>query len=333
LPWLIRLDREIEGQHHGGISDLVVRSNHSRTSLNEAVALELLDAAGLASQEAAPTAFSVNGGTPVLRLIIEHPDDTWQAANFVGPGALYKAESTGDWSYRGEDPDAYQDIFDQEAGEDVADLAPLTGFLRFLDESDDATFAAELPSRLDVDAFARYLAMMDLVENFDDIDGPGNNAYLHWDAASGRFTVVPWDMNLAFGGFGGMRGVDGPGDEGGPRVFRFDPTDPDASFDPSQLPDGVRLPDGGEGGIVRIGPGGRMRENPLVSRFRAVPAFEAAYQAQLTALRAELFDSGRAQAILDAWTGVLSAGATDLVDAATITTEAAALAERFSPAA
>ena len=42
LPWLIRLDRNVDGQNHLGVTDLIVRSNNSQTSLNEAVALELL---------------------------------------------------------------------------------------------------------------------------------------------------------------------------------------------------------------------------------------------------------------------------------------------------
>ena len=61
--------------------------------------------------------------------------------------------------------------------------------------------------------------MMDLLENFDDIDGPGNNAYLRWDAATGTFTIVPWDMNLAFG-----TGIGGPGGFGpAARVVRHGP--------------------------------------------------------------------------------------------------------------
>ena len=44
--------------------------------------------------------------------------------------------------------------------------------------------------------------MMDLIDNFDDINGPGNNAYLFVDPKSSQFTIVPWDMNLAFGGNG-----------------------------------------------------------------------------------------------------------------------------------
>ena len=33
---------------------------------------------------------------------------------FADPGVLYKAEATGDYSYRGDDPDAYDEIFDLE---------------------------------------------------------------------------------------------------------------------------------------------------------------------------------------------------------------------------
>jgi spore coat protein CotH len=70
-------------------------------------------------------------------------------------------------------------VFELEAGgtgDDAADLAPLIDLLAFLDTSDEATFVAELPGRLDIDGFAVYLAMMDLLDNFDDIDGPGNNS-------------------------------------------------------------------------------------------------------------------------------------------------------------
>ena len=100
-----------------------------------------------------------------------------------------------------------------------------SSFLQFLNESDDETFAAELPERLDVDAFARYLAMMDLVANFDDIDGPGNNAYLWYDVATEQFTVVPWDMNLAFGA---LRR----------RAWRTGCRNAPEGFDPGQLPEG-----------------------------------------------------------------------------------------------
>ena len=192
LPWLVSLDKFVTGQNHDGIVEFVVRSNNTATALNEAVALELLELAGLASQDAASTRLSVNGSAQILRLVIENPDDAWMTASFGGSGALYKAESTGNYSYRGDDPAAYDEVFDQEAGAENADLTPLIEFLQFINESDDATFAAEIATKLDVDAFATYLAMQELLDNFDDIDGPGNNSYLYYDVGSAQFTVVPW---------------------------------------------------------------------------------------------------------------------------------------------
>ena len=127
LPWLIRLDKFVDGQSHEGITDLVIRSNHSATSLNEAVALDLLAAAGLASQQAAAVRFTVNDSAPALRLAIELPNDAWMAVRFPEGGLLYKAEAGGDWSYRGDDPADYKDVFDLEAadtGDDAADFQP-----------------------------------------------------------------------------------------------------------------------------------------------------------------------------------------------------------------
>ena len=66
LPWLIRLDKYVDDQNHNGVFNLVIRSNRSATALNESVALELLDAAGLASQRATPARFTVNDRAPTL---------------------------------------------------------------------------------------------------------------------------------------------------------------------------------------------------------------------------------------------------------------------------
>jgi spore coat protein CotH len=338
LPWLIRFDEFVEGQLHQDHADVVVRSNSSATSLNEALALDLLAAADLASQEAVFTSFSVNGGDEVLRLAIEHPDDdAWQDRSFEAKGALYKAESTGDWSYRGHDEAAYAEVFDQEGGKKVADLTPLMDLLQFVNESDDATFAAELEEHLDVGGFAAYLAMMELVQNFDDIDGPGNNAYLWWDAETERFTVVPWDLNLAFGGggFGGPGGGPGGGFDPDQLPEGVEPPEgrqPPEGIDPGAIPGGGELPGGGQPPGGGGGPGGRFgRENVLVQRFHEVEAFEATFQERLADLRAELFESDEATSLLDARTEALRG--TDLVEASTVSEEAGALRDQLEATA
>ena len=325
LPWLIRLDEFVEDQQHDGLTELVVRSNNSSTALNEALALELLDLAGLASQDAVATSFSVNGSEPALRLAIENPDDAWMADQLAASGALYKAESSGDYTYRGDDPEAYTEVFDQEAGDDNADLTPLIEFLDFVNNADDAAFEAELESRLDVDAFATYLAMQELLANFDDIDGPGNNAYLYYDTETEQFTVVPWDYNLAFGsgpGGGGpiVRGIAPGGGEMVPPPGGGMPAPPGDELPENAVPGGT-----GEQGAAR-GPAGRT--NPLVQRFLAVDAWNELYETRQEELRESLFGSGVAAKVLAAWQGIVTSSG--LVDADTVTSEASGIADQLS---
>ena len=316
----VRRRPELPGLH-------VVRRavEQQRTALNEAVALELLGLTGQATEEAFATRFSVNGGDEVLRLTIENPDDDVGRGELRQRGLLYKAESGGDYSYRGDDPEAYDEIFDQEtarrggpgAPDRVAPVPQRVG-RRHL--------RGRAAQRLDVDAFADYLAFQELVDNFDDIDGPGNNSYLRYDAESGQFTVISWDLNLAFGGMGagGMGG--GMGGPGGMPTGGMQP--PDGAAEPpegNQAPEGAERPAGAGAGMG--GPGGRS--NILVERFMANETFAALYEQALVDLRAELYDSGAAAEILERWTAVLTDQAADLVDTATIEQEASSIEQAF----
>ena len=53
IPWVIRLDKYEKGTSYMGRSYFVVRANNSETSLNEAVALSLLEEAGVKAQQSA----------------------------------------------------------------------------------------------------------------------------------------------------------------------------------------------------------------------------------------------------------------------------------------
>ncbi|MDT0182314.1 CotH kinase family protein [Microbacterium sp. ARD31] len=328
IPWIIRLDKFVDGQNHEGITEFVVRGNSSETALNEAVALDLLDLAGLASEQAAATRFTIAGST-ALRLVVENPGDSWNDST-LGATALYKAESGGDYSYRGDDPESYMDVFDQEAGDD--DLTPLISFLEFINDSDDETFSAELSQHLDVTEFATYLAFQDVVDNFDDIDGPGNNSYLAYDADTALMTVVNWDLNLAFGASPGGVGAGGAGGVGMAMPDRGDAVAPDrgdvGAPEGDALADRPTLP-GDDAGAQMGGGGGRGGSNTLASRFLADEDFHALYESELEELKDLFYGSGAAEDILQTWSDALVAGAGDLVEADVIAADAADLTASF----
>jgi spore coat protein CotH len=314
LPLRIRLDKYVDGQNIDGYSDFTVRSNSSETSMNEAVALNLLGDAGLATENAVATRFSVNGGTAVLRLTMQNLDDTWVEQNFPDAGAdsvLYKSDADGSWAWQGADAD-YSSSFSVESGDD--NYTPLIELLDLLNNGTAEEIAAKLPNMLDIDSFATYLAFEDLIDNFDDIDGPGNNSYLFWDSATKKFTVVAWDHNLAFGtqNVGGGGGQRGGAQNGGPNGGQ------------GMQPPANGQANGGQanGGQAGGGRGGMSMNNPLSTAFLANTEWKALYDAAAAKLKADLIDSGTLATTVDQWTSTITADASDLVPAATVTSEA-----------
>lgn len=333
LPWMIRLDKYTDGQSYSGRSRFVVRGNNTETSMNEAVALDVLALAEVPAEKYAFTRFSANGADAQLRLVLDVPDDDqWNDDAFDGTGATLKADSEGDYSYRGDTADDYEDAFDAKFVADDLDeddvFAALGGFLKFVNDSEDDEFASGLDERFDVDGFATYLAVQELVQNTDDIDGPGNNSYLHYDPSSKKWSVVAWDQNLSFGGMGmgGGGGDDTTGDsaaasDGG----GDDASDSDAAAG-GQMPGGGQMPDQGEmpqgGGQGSGAGGGGMGGNILAERFMDDDTFSDLFDSTLASVRKSVYTSGDATQRVKTLSSLLTKDASDLVSSDDITSDA-----------
>ena len=331
IPWLIRLDKFVDDQQHLGRTDFVVRGDDTESSLNEAVAVAMLEEAGLPAHRVGFTSFSISGGDPVLRLVSEVPDDElWNQEWFGSEGSTWKADSDGDWDYHGEDGADYEDIWKQRTGED--DMTPVVKFMDFINNSSDQAFAEELPEKLDVEEFATYLATEKLLGNTDTISGPGNNGYLHYEPSTGQMIVVPWDHDMVFGGMGmgGPGGGAGPGDRGddtgmgGPGGGR-----PSGGMGGMEPPEGMELPedmaDFDPGQMGAPGGGGFGGSNVLEERFLEVTKFNELYQERYQALREELIESGFATQVLNQYAELLVDQAADLISAETVESERASI--------
>ncbi|WP_314290911.1 CotH kinase family protein [Arachnia propionica] len=338
LPWLVRFDKFVDGANHDGMTRMVIRASSSTSALNEAVALDLLAKTGLASEKAAHISLSVNGSDPVLRLTCQDLDESWVEQNFDVAGLLYKAESTGDYTYRGTDESAYKDVFDQETGK--ANLAPLIEFLQFINESSDADFQSGLAQRVDVDKMVTYLAFEDVIDNFDDITGPGNNSFLWWAEQANQMTVVAWDHNCAFGlkpgaGQQGQGGGQPPGGGGqgqppggGQQPGGGQPPGDGGAPSNGQAPTGQ--PPGGAGGQQPGGGGSQTKANALVDRFNSLMDGETKVSAERDRLKQELYTSGVAQTILDARAKVLTDQAGSLIEQSAVEADKQTIAAYFT---
>ncbi len=326
LPWLIRFDEYVDGRRYQGHREIAVRvagMGGGSTVLNEAVALNLLAAAGEVAQEYAYASFTVNGRPTTARLIVEHPDEHF-AEDFEGAGVLYKSLATGQFTDQGDDPTDYADDFKQITMKGSQDLQPVIDLIRWVDTVGDAEFDEQLADRLDVESFARYVAWQNLLLNFDDMAGPGRNYYLWYDLGTKRFTVIGWDYNLTFSGSatqgpheqgrlggafpgGGFPGGGLPGRAGA----EGGAIEPPADFVP---PDGFTPPDGaaGPGGNGRPGGGGPGGNggpggggHKLKERFLASEAFTQLYEDAYRSLYQQIYGDGTALATVDAVTKVL----------------------------
>ena len=315
LPWLIKFDEFVIGQSYEGYEQLALRPA-SGAGLAEALALDLVGAAGEPTQRSMYTSLSVNGAAAVLRLVVEIPDSEFADDNFRADGVLYKALSTGRFTYLSDDPLAYANAFKQITNKKQQDLKPLIELMKWVSQSSDAEFAEHLDEHVDVESFARYVAIQDLLANFDDMSGPGSNYYLWYDLETSLFTVLSWDMNLAFGGLG----------RGGGGVVNVNP----GGVPP---PGAVNLP---PPGAVFVGPGGApggpggfggRGGHAMKSKFVAEPAFAAVRDRARAKAKQAIYGAGAATSELARLKALVASSG--LIDAGTLDSEAAALLSRI----
>ncbi|MDG4832821.1 CotH kinase family protein [Solwaraspora sp. WMMD1047] len=338
LPWLISFDEFVEGRRYQGHQEIAVRvggMGGGSTVLNEALALSLLDTSGERTQRYAYSSFTVNDRPTTARLIVEHPDENY-AEQMDATGVLYKSRSTSQFTDQGDDPIDYQDDFNQINLTGSQDLQPVIDLIKWVNGASDEEFDAQLAERVDVEQFARYVAMQNLLLNFDDMAGPGRNYYLWYDLETRKFSVISWDHNLTFSG-SADHGPHDAGRMGGPGGMRTAPDGENQQGTPPegfQPPEGFELPEGAEppAGLQRSRPpegdqpgggdrqGGMRAGHILKERFLASEAFTDVYENAYRELYQELYGSGRALAALDEITAVLAT--VDGYDAVAVTADA-----------
>ena len=152
----------------------------------------------------------------------------------------------------GNTPLRQQRDFVQQMGlktnENKPDHSALFRFLDILNNEPNASFPQEIEKVLDVDQVLRFLAVSTTVVHLDNYTGQfGHNYYLY--ESNGKFTIIPWDLNMAFGTFN--NGIDRQG------IINFYIDEPTS---------------------------GPVAERPLVSRLLSVPSYLETYHGYLSEL-------------------------------------------------
>lgn len=113
----------------------------------------------------------------------------------MGGGMNSRGSSGGSLEYIDDNIESYSDIFDNVSGKgSESDYRRVIKALKALSEGED------LETYFNVDKILRYLAAHTFVVNLDSYStSMAQNYYIY--ERDGRITILPWDYNLAWGGF------------------------------------------------------------------------------------------------------------------------------------
>lgn len=208
-PFKVDLDKFAKGNELAGrttlnFANLVVDDS----CLHDALGYELFRAAGVPSPRTAYARLFRKSSASVpsylgLYALVENLDDDFAAERFgTRKGMFFKPVTTELFSDLGADWAAYKGIYDPKGKPTTAQSGRVIEFASLLTHSDDAAFAARVGEFVELDEFARFLAVMVLLSSYDGFLNNGQNFYLWLSPESQKFQFLPWDLDNAWGRFG-----------------------------------------------------------------------------------------------------------------------------------
>ncbi|MBD2872687.1 CotH kinase family protein [Paenibacillus arenilitoris] len=187
---------EYVNQTFEGISKINLNNNYSDASyMREFLSYELAEAMGLPTPKYSYVNVYVNGELWGFYLAVEQIGDAYLERNFGDAnGSLYKANGGSGSELN------WLETIDSYAGLDLkSDKGDDEALLAMLDELNNGT---DYDSVLDVEEALKFIALNAVSGNFDSYLGQNKHNYYLYER-EGIFSILPWDYNMSFGGFGG----------------------------------------------------------------------------------------------------------------------------------
>lgn len=187
-----------DGENYYGLKKLNLNNNYGDASyMREYISYRIMGEMGIPVPATSYTHITINGEEWGLYLAVEPIDEVFLERTFGdSTGDLYKPDGIGaDLVYRGDDMSEYPGLV-LKTNEETSDGSAILDLMKALESGEG------LEDVLDVDEVLRYLAANVALANYDSYLGNTTHNYYLYEQ-DGRFTIVPWDYNYSFGGFGG----------------------------------------------------------------------------------------------------------------------------------
>jgi hypothetical protein len=203
----IDLNKFVKGQKLGEVTSINLHNGVTDSSyMNEALAYKLYRDAGVPAPRTAYARVNVsNGGEHKneyfgLYVMVENVDGEFTKEHFqTKGGALFKPVTPSLFEDLGDDWEKYTQTFDPKDKPSKEEIARVLETCKFVSKASDQDFAAKLGDYIDIDAFARYMAVTVYLSDLDGILGPGQNFYLYLHPKTKKFHFIAWDQDHSFG--------------------------------------------------------------------------------------------------------------------------------------
>lgn len=196
----LKLNHFKKGQKYHGLSKILLNNNiWDASQIKDAIVYDMARYMGLPAPLTNFAELRVNGQLQGYYLLVEPIDKDFCRRNYPDVKSnVYKPYHN--LSYKGDDLKAYADIArEAKVGGGDASMQHVVAAFKSVDESKD------VDRHVDVENVMKYMALQTMAVNFDCMTGHNmQNFYLY--EADGRIALLPWDYNLAWGGY--------PDDEG-----------------------------------------------------------------------------------------------------------------------
>jgi spore coat protein H len=210
----VDLNDAYPGRRLGGATKLNLHNNVADPSwMNEPLSYQLFREAGVPAPRTsyARVYLSVPGQFDHQYLglysIVENIDNAFARDRFgTTRGAIFKPVVRSPFDDLGDSWSEYRQAYDPKTPVSDREAARVIAFAKFVSHASDADFAARVGEFLDLDEFARFMAVTVWLSNTDSLLGMGQNYVVYLHPMTGLFLFLPWDLDHSFGQF-----MSGPG--------------------------------------------------------------------------------------------------------------------------
>lgn len=211
----VKFNKYVKGQKLLGLNEMVLNSGYCDPSyMREYLHYEYLRELGMNVPETVFCNLYINDELVGLYLGIEALDSSFVERVFddaEGTGNLYKMDEDASLTFKENEDYSYADL---KTGTDT-ERKGLKAFIKALNNMPEGK-KGDIEKYLDVDSALKYIASNTVLCNYDSYGGNRNHNYYLYEDTNGKFTVIPWDFNMSFGGMGegAAVGIDTPTSSG-----------------------------------------------------------------------------------------------------------------------